>query len=105
MPRAVRPPVIASPTCVVISADPFATARMMLALTPTPPWKSSPRYRPGARADQQDRRHRVRVQVLPSEAGEHQLDAAAAQLGEVLPDRRQRWGEVRRLGQVVEADD
>ena len=44
------------------------------------------------------------MQLLPPQPGEHQLHPAPAELGEVLPDGRQRRREVRRLGQVVETD-
>src|SRR4051794_4924894 len=98
MPRAVRPPAIASPASIVISRDP-SPRRWEPARPP------SRRRGAGAGAHQQRGGNRVLVQLLAAEPGEHELDAAAAELGEVLAHGGQRWGQVRRLGEVVEADD
>src|SRR3954454_9668996 len=105
MSRAVRPSVITFPTSIVISPDTGRCPATMSALTPAPSRRPPLRRRAGAGAHQQRRGHRILVQLLAGHPGQHELDTAAAELGEVLPHRRQRRGEVRGLGQVVEADD
>src|SRR3712207_562967 len=108
IPSAVRPSAIAAPAPVVMSTDlPASASARLLALTSSrSSWSAARgRHRSGARPDDELRGHGLGVQVLAAQAGQHQLHAAATQLGEVLPHGGERWREVRRLGQVVEADD
>src|SRR3954451_22717335 len=104
IPRAVRPPVIAAPASIVMSRDPSATVDRpgssdpggretrnaargrMLTLTSRPASCPGPTR---AGPDQQRGRYGIGVQFLAPEPGEHELDASAAELGEVLPHRRQ----------------